>query len=380
MKILFYLVRFPAFGGIETVTNIIGTELISSGDFSVDIITNIRGDRDMTLMHFANLFVFPDQQKWYSDTNRSYIRAILQKGEYDALIYQDSYSGMERIVVGEANNNNVPVYVFEHNSPLWFAHNDKDRSNTNLLAKLINYLVLRKRYFLNRRSKMYLLGNCKKYVLLSDRFRDDLHKVVNFERFSDKIISIPNPIIYTPIDKSKLGHKEKIILTVCQLNKTKNVTMMLQMWSSLSKELPDWKYMIVGDGAERAPLEKQVQDNFIQNVEFIGFTDPQPFYEKAKIFWMASKYEGWGMTLVEAMQKGCVPVVMNTFSSLPDIITDRSNGIIVQANDMAVFENCTKELATDEDYYKKLAQEAICSAGQYAVTTIIKKWKSLFIS
>lgn len=377
MKVLFYLVRFPAFGGIETVTNIIGNELISSGNFFVDIITNIKGDRDMPLMHLVNLFVFPDQKKWHSDKNKQYLRMILEKGDYDALVYQDSYSGMERMVVGEAHNEKVPVYVFEHNSPLWYIHNDKERSKTNLLTIATDFLVLQKRHFLNRRSKKYLLENCKKYVLLSDRFKDDLRKVINIDDYYDKITSIPNPIIYDPIDKKKLECKENIILTVCQLNKTKNVSMMLQIWSSLSKKLPGWKFMIVGDGAERGSLEKQVRDYCVPNVEFTGFANPQFFYEKAKIFWMTSKHEGWGMTLVEAMQKGCVPVVMNTFSSLLDIITDGSNGVIVPAKDVVSFEDSTQKLASDENNYLGYAHAAIESVERFDVKNVVKKWISL---
>ena len=39
-------------------------------------------------------------------------------------------------------------------------------------------------------------------------------------------------------------------------------------------------------------------------------------YEKSKIFMMTSNFEGFGMTLTEALQNACVPFVFNTFSSL----------------------------------------------------------------
>ena len=375
MKILFYLVRFPAFGGIESVTNIIGTELISSGDYFIDIITNIRGDRDMSLMHHANLFVFPNSTNWYSGENRKYMKNVLEEGHYDALVYQDSYSGMERIVVGEAFNKSIPVYAFEHNSPLWFASNNKRKSN--MINMLMDAMVLRKRLFHNRRSKKFLLEHCTKYVLLSDKFKDDLRKVVNTDPYIGKITSIPNPIAYSPIEESKLGEKDNVILTVCQLNKTKNVSLMLEMWAALSKRLPSWRYVIVGDGVERVALEQQVRDNEIPNVEFVGFANPQPYYEKAKIFWMASKHEGWGMTLVEAMQKGCVPVVMNTFSSLTDIVNNGENGIIVPANDTKTFEDNSYLLASEKDYYIKLAQNAINSVERFNVKQVVMQWNAL---
>ena len=44
---------------------------------------------------------------------------------------------------------------------------------------------------------------------------------------------------------------------------------------------------------------------------------------------MTSDYEGWGLTLTEAMQYKCVPVVMSTYSSIFDIVEDGKNGCLI---------------------------------------------------
>ena len=44
---------------------------------------------------------------------------------------------------------------------------------------------------------------------------------------------------------------------------------------------------------------------------------------------MMSKYEGWGLTLCEAMSQGSVPIVLNSFSAAQDIIKDGINGFLV---------------------------------------------------
>ena len=49
---------------------------------------------------------------------------------------------------------------------------------------------------------------------------------------------------------------------------------------------------------------------------------------------MTSAFEGFGMTLVEAQQYGVVPLAMDTYGSLHDIITDGQNGEIIADNDL----------------------------------------------
>jgi len=49
---------------------------------------------------------------------------------------------------------------------------------------------------------------------------------------------------------------------------------------------------------------------------------------------MTSRFEGWPMVLMEAMQMGVVPVVYNSFESLSDIVVDGENGYIIPNNDL----------------------------------------------
>ena len=48
---------------------------------------------------------------------------------------------------------------------------------------------------------------------------------------------------------------------------------------------------------ERDKLQSKVEKESIPRVEFMGFTNPIPYYQRSKIFWMTSKFEGWGLTL-----------------------------------------------------------------------------------
>lgn len=85
----------------------------------------------------------------------------------------------------------------------------------------------------------------------------------------------------------------------------------------------------MGDGPERIKLEKLSAQLKLKNIQFEGFQDLKAYYERAKIFLMMSKYEGWGLTLCESMSQGVVPIVLNSFSAAEGIIKDGSNGFLV---------------------------------------------------
>lgn len=67
---------------------------------------------------------------------------------------------------------------------------------------------------------------------------------------------------------------------------------------------------------------------------------------------MTSDFEGWGMTITEAQQCGTVPIVLNTFASLKELVTDGKNGF--SPNDMEEFQNDVLKVACDEHLRKIL--------------------------
>ena len=223
--------------------------------------------------------------------------------------------------------------------------------------------------------KRYLLEHAKKYVLLSKQFIPEFCKLIGADINDGRITFINNPTLTTEVvDYAK---KENIILSVSRLAKEKCVDKMIYMWKDLSQQLPDWRFIIVGDGPERQKLEHTVQKQNIPRVEFVGFTKPTHYYQKAKIFLMTSKYEGWGLTLLEAMQQGCVPIAYHSFSSLTDIINNGINGYIIDTNDYSTFEERIIDLAQNEGLLLTLSSSAISKSKEFDIGNIINHWLKL---
>ena len=156
----------------------------------------------------------------------------------------------------------------------------------------------------------------------------------------------------------------------------KGVDRMLYMWSGISKRMKEnWHFFIVGDGPERVRLERLSKILNLRNIHFEGYQDPKPYYIRAKIFIMMSKYEGWPLTLCEAMTQGVVPVVLNTFSAAKDIIENAYNGFL--APDEYSCGNILLYLMNSPQKLMDMSNNAIEKSIRYNINTIILQWENL---
>jgi glycosyltransferase involved in cell wall biosynthesis len=126
-------------------------------------------------------------------------------------------------------------------------------------------------------------------------------------------------------------------LFVGRLSLEKGVSQLLRAWKLIAGG--ERKLLIMGDGPERANLERQARD--IPGVEFLGFVDR----ENQREVWARSLFsvvpsiwiEPFGMTVLEAWERGR-PVVGHRIGALPELIEDETTGLLAdpaRANDLA---------------------------------------------
>lgn len=325
------------------------------------------------MLNKVEYHIMPDEPSYYSKENLEFAEAVVSSKEYEAIVYQDSYAPSEKIVCHLAKKYGVPLYIFEHNTPLRTFYSQRHDSRLSLKE------IVRRVYWhphlikLERKRRKMLLKYCTKYVLLSKYFVNDLTYLMGGGiKQQNKLTYINNPIDYKPLDTAKLKQKENIILTVCRLEDVKRVDLMLDMWKEMNQY--NWKFVIIGDGSQRAMLEAKVRMEDIMNVEFTGFTKPEPYYEKTRIFWMTSLFEGFSLTIVESMQKGCVPIVYDTFSSLKDVVPSDEVGFVVNNLDKDTFIRRSQLLMSDGNKYELMAKNGIKYVEKYHVTNIVNDW------
>lgn len=375
MKILFYLPEYPGIGGISTVTETLASRFLASGH-EIHILSNFSSKASRPLQGIT-IWLMPDRDKYFTKSNLSYATRIIKEQKYDAVIYQDSYAPTERIAVEATKSNGVRLIVAEHNSPL-FVYNKRDLdpwyTKKGFLRRLLHPYLLRH----EKKRKLLLFDNCDKYVLLADSFRNEFSKITGIAPDDDKLAVINNPTKPSPEKSTEISGKENICIFVGRLVKEKQVDKLLLIWREIEKQLPDWRFLIVGDGPERKKLEKTVSDKGLKNVSFEGFCKPEEYYKKAKCLLLCSKMEGWGMILVEAMQYGCIPISLDSYSSLRDIIDNEINGFIIpkeaRPEDWAAV---IKGIADSSEKLQEMRLKAIEKAKIFDIDEIAKNWETI---
>ena len=196
------------------------------------------------------------------------------------------------------------------------------------------------------------------------------------------MVAIGNPVTFSrnaTIEDVK--RKDNIVLIVARLDeKHKRLSLALKSWAKVEKQNPSWMLQIVGTGNDERMYKEMVRRLGLQRVEFEGRQDPEKYYTRASIFLMTSAIEGWGMTIVEAQQKGCVPIVMDSFTALHDIIEDGGNGIIVPPDSVDDMSQAIQNLIDDKSKRDIMALNAIESTERFNIEIIGGQWIDLFNS
>lgn len=107
------------------------------------------------------------------------------------------------------------------------------------------------------------------------------------------------------------------IVFVGRLDYQKNLFKFIEVVKQVSLRRPQVKVKIIGDGPLRPQIIKLIKQNRLtSNIVLVPATlNPIPFYLDSKIFLLTSDYEGFPLTLMEAISCGCYPVINN----LPEI-------------------------------------------------------------
>ena len=167
-----------------------------------------------------------------------------------------------------------------------------------------------------------MLKNSDKVILLSEYYIKDYKSLIKKGDFS-KLIAITNPLTFNNIDNN-CSNKQNEIIYIGRLDYSqKRVDRVLKVWKLLQADNNDWALTIVGDGADKERLVRLSKDLKLERVTFAGHTNPKSYYQRAKILLLTSNFEGTPMVIPEAMAYGVVPIVMNSFAGVNDIIKNR---------------------------------------------------------
>lgn len=216
-----------------------------------------------------------------------------------------------------------------------------------------------------------------------------INSIVCNSKYTKKIIDeeygVKSVVIYPPVDTQSIKpkRKEKIILYIgrfSQLVQSKRQDILIKAFKKLSKNKMNegWSLVLaggveVGVGDYIKKLEKEAQGYPIEIIKSPDYKIVKDLYGRAKIFWSAAgfgvdekknpeKTEHFGITTVEAMSAGAVPVVFEA-GGFREIIENGKTGFLWKEEKELI--SLTKELIRDKSQMSSLSNNALIASKEY---------------
>ncbi|NDV65183.1 glycosyltransferase family 4 protein [Bacteroides sp. 224] len=195
----------------------------------------------------------------------------------------------------------------------------------------------------------------------------------------ERISVIPNPLSFYPETTSDCSNKK--VISAGRYTWQKGFERLIDAWEIVNKKHPDWKLYIYGYGdrqhyqnlANQKGLEKSLRceppTSNIRNE-----------YLNSSIFVLSSRYEGFGMVIIEAMSCGIPPVSFDCPCGPKDIIEDKVTGLLVPNGNIEELANKIIWLIENESARKEMGKKSYTSARKYKIENVMKQWMDLFAS
>lgn len=214
------------------------------------------------------------------------------------------------------------------------------------------------------------LKKLDKFIVLTETDRKSWIELQN-------VLIIPNPLAIFPKETSSLDNKQ--VITVGRYAYEKGFEKLIESWEKVHKRHPDWILKIYGIDIIKN-LTPIIQDKDLQGSIIPMDSTPQIYqaYQDSSIYVCSSRFEGFGMTLIEAMSCGVPCISFDCPHGPRNIITDGKNGYLVEPENVEALAERICHLIEHEELRKEMGKAARKRAEDFQEKKIMQKWVDLF--
>lgn len=190
----------------------------------------------------------------------------------------------------------------------------------------------------------------------------------------EKIVVIPHTVRdKLPVDELSNERKKEFVF-IGRLAGEKQIDHIIKAFGKIAGAHPDWSLSLYGTGELDALLQECINENGLaEQVMLKGFTnDPQAVFRQAACSVITSKFEGFGLVIMESLHNGC-PVISYDFKYGPkDLIENGVNGLIVEKNNIDALAEAMERFIKEPLQNVKLDDDFYLEAN-------LKKWENVFL-
>ncbi|SOY82767.1 putative Glycosyl transferase, group 1 [Cupriavidus taiwanensis] len=216
---------------------------------------------------------------------------------------------------------------------------------------------------------------CEQVVVLTER---DRRRWIEALRPRSEVVCIPNPLPF-PLPASPAPRSGKLVMAMGRLVAAKGFDILVRAWQQVSAQAPDWRLVIHGEGEEREALTALVHQLGLDGrVTLPGVSqDAALTYAQASIFCLSSRYEGFGVVLIEAMAFG-LPIVSTACETGPrELLTPGQDALVVPVDDTDALADALLKVIRDPEQARRIGAAARQKAAAYAIEPIARRWEAL---
>ncbi len=288
---------------------------------------------------------------WKNSSRVRRLRAALRQTQPEVVISLMSETNVLTLLAMIGTN--VPVFVQEQNDP--FQHG---------LPRSWN--VLRRWVYPLATAVVVLTGRSLGFFAPRVRQRAQV---------------IPNPVIVTGQPRRPAANpgQPKTLIAMGRLDPQKGFDLLLQAFGRIAGRHPDWSLEILGEGALREKLETQAEALGLRDrVRLPGTTkEPHAKLRGADLFVLSSRYEGFPLSLGEAMACGLPVISFDCPTGPAEIIRDGLDGMLVPAENVEALAAALDRLMSDAAQRAALAARAPEVLERFSLEKIMGQWEAL---
>lgn len=174
--------------------------------------------------------------------------------------------------------------------------------------------------------------------------------------------------------------EDLVVGSVGRLVEQKDYPTQLRAFALALRRVPRLRMVLAGDGPLEANIRTMIQELGIQQrVTLLGHCSRVPVLLRAlDVFVMASKFEPYGVALLEAKAAG-LPIVATRVNEIPEIIDDGRSGLLADAGEPDEMANLFVRLAEERGLRERIGSEALVDARErHGIAAAVRAYQDVY--